>query len=256
MPIRHLDRTTDSPLPRRRRHWPAGRLRSVAEGALIGLLIGLLDISSDGNPAQTAGLYLLAGMGLGIRNAGRASYCWAPLGVSLYLVHLIAIACGQKPPFVESSFRQAAYALDCYAVAGLGLLVGVIGRVISVNSFGFFRRADGPPVRFLPVTVPDWLFLVFCFGLGLGGHRLAHGPKTVYAAGYDETKFQQLRIGMTRSQVEALAGPPLQKVPDSVNGPEVWFYSLGATSLDDYWRRWVFFEDGKIFQILSDYWED
>ena len=65
-----------------------------------------------------------------------------------------------------------------------------------------------------------------------------------------------LVVGMTCSRVEALAGSPLRKVPESVNGPEVWFYSLGETSLDDYWRRWVIFEDGKVSQIMSDYWED
>jgi hypothetical protein len=256
MTMRRLDRAANSPPRQRQKFWCASGLRSFTEGTLIGFLIGLVDINSgDGDPGTTFGLYLIAGLALGFRNAGRASVCWPPLGVSLYIVHLIAIACGQKPPFVESDFRQATHTLGVYGVAGLGLLVGVVGRV-AVNALGFFRRAAGPPVRFLPRTVSGWLFIVFCFGLGFWSDRLANGPRTVYAVGYDEFKFQRLRLGMTRTEVEAALGSPIQKVPASADVPELWFYSLGKTSLDDYWRRWVQFENGKVTQIISDYWED
>ena len=46
---------------------------------------------------------------------------------------------------------------------------------------------------------------------------------------------------MTQAEVEAALGPPLEKVPALANVPELWFYSLGESSLDDYWRRWVQF---------------
>ncbi len=256
MMMRRLNKGENSPPRQRHRFWSAGWLRSFTEGTLIGLLIGLVDINSgDGDPGTTFGLYLIAGLVLGFRNAGRASLCWPPLGVSLYIVHLIAIACGRKPPFVESNFRQAAHTLGFYGVAGVSLLVGVVGRV-AFSALGFFRRAAGPPVRFWPRTVSGWLFIVSCFGLGFGGSRLANGPRTVYAVGYDEFKFQRLRLGMTRTEVEAALGPPLEKVPALADVPELWFYSLGESSLDDYWRRWVRFENGKVTQIISDYWED
>ena len=192
MTIRRLDKAANS-LSRNSRNSGASWLRSFTEGTVIGLLIGLVDINSgDGDPRSTFGLYLIAGLSLGFRNAGRASLCWPSLDVSLYIVHLIAIGCGRKPPFVEGDFRQAAHTLGVYWVAGLGLLVGVIGRA-AFNALGFFRRAAESPVRLLPRTVWGWLFIVLCFGLGFGSNRLANGPRTVYSVEYDESKFQRLR---------------------------------------------------------------
>ena len=55
--------------------------------------------------------------------------------------------------------------------------------------------------------------IVLCLGLGFGTDWLAHGPRTVYATGFDETRFQQLRIGMSQAEVEAAVGQPLAKDP-------------------------------------------
>ena len=93
-------------------------------------------------------------------------------------------------------------------------------------------------MRLLPRTAPDWLFILVCLGLGFVGGWLAHGPRTVYAAGYDKHKFKELTIGMTRAEVERLLGPPLHKEAESQRGFELWMYSLGETSADNYWRQW------------------
>jgi hypothetical protein len=250
-----LDKPKEFPPRQRPRIWAAGRIRSFTESALIGLMIGLSDtLHGDGN-SMTGALYLIASLVLGFRNAGRASLCWPPLGVSLFVAHLVAIHYGAKPPFVEANFRRATVTLGIYPIVGVGLLVGASGRV-AFNAIALFRRAAGPPVRFWPRTWPTRLFIVFCIGLGFWSQSLAHGPKTVYAVGFDETKFQQLRIGMSQAEVEAAVGQPLDKVPKLDDVPEMWFYSEGETAVDDYWRRWVMFENGRVSQILCDYWED
>jgi hypothetical protein len=257
MATRQLDIHKNSLTRQRPRIWAAGRIRSFAEGSLIGLMIGLRDTlhGDDESRAVTGALYLIASIALGFRNAGRASLCWPPLGVSLFVAHLIAMHFGAKPPFVEANFRQATFTLGIYPLVRVGLFIGAVGR-IAVNALGLFRRTAGPPGRFWPRTWPSRLFIVLCFGLGFANFGLAQGPRTVYAVGYDEFKFKELRTGMTWTEVEAALGPPLETVPKRDDVPEVWFYSLGETSLDDYWRRWVWFRNGKVTEITSDYWED
>ena len=135
--MRQLDKPKKF-LPRQRpRIWVAGRIRSFTEGALIGLMIGLRDTFHAEDENMTAPLYLVAGLALGFRNAGRASWCWPPLGVSLFVAHLIEIHYGAKPPFVEANFRQAMFALHIYGVVGLGLLVALSGESLS-TLLGFF----------------------------------------------------------------------------------------------------------------------
>ena len=216
-------------------------------------MIGLRDTFHGEDESMTGTLYLMASLALGFRNAGRASWCWPPLGVGLFVAHLIAIHFGAKPPFVEANFREAMFALNTYGVVGLGLLVGAVGRV-AFNALGLLRRVAGAPVRIWPRTWPARLFIVFCFGLGFGSNWFAHAPRTVYAVGFDETRFQQLRIGMSQSEVEAAVGQPLAKDPKRDDVPfEIWFYSLGEIPRANYWRRWVIFENGRVSLILSDY---
>ena len=54
--------------------------------------------------------------------------------------------------------------------------------------------------------------------------------------------------------MEAAVGQPLAKDPkrDDVFF-EIWFYSLGESPRENYWRRWVIFEDGRVSIVLSDY---
>lgn len=115
------------------------------------------------------------------------------------------------------------------------------------------------------LTVRRSMFLVAWIGLGLGGvHWLQANFATVYAPGYREDQFRRVGVGMTRSQVESIMGPPLRR--DSISpgwSPlENWIYSdppPPGTIGDNYWRRWVMFdsgEGGKVVAIVDDYYED
>ena len=83
---------------------------------------------------------------------------------------------------------------------------------------------------------------------------------TFYSAGYSERRFHAVRIGMTREDVEAIVGPPLEKVPwnASVGSPneEMWHYSERRDDTANYWRRCVLFKDGKVREVISDFWVD
>ena len=83
---------------------------------------------------------------------------------------------------------------------------------------------------------------------------------TFYSERYSESRFNSLRVGMTREEVEAIVGPPLRKVPwnESAGSPheEMWQYSDRRDYTANYWRRWVLFEDDKVLEIISDFWFD
>ena len=83
------------------------------------------------------------------------------------------------------------------------------------------------------------------------------GMGTVYSENYDETKFQSLHAGMTLKEVEAIMGKPLKivswKVPTT---GEVWKYSDQPNIISNFWRRWVEFQDGKVAEVIIDYWVD
>jgi hypothetical protein len=176
------------------------------------------------------------------------------LGVSLYAAHVIAIACGGKPPYVEENYRFAEQCLWVTAPSGLGVMAGAGVRVI-LASLGRFPRRQGPPVRFLPRTTRDLMVTVACVGIGLGClHRMMF-PPTVFAARYDEGKFQAIRPGLTSGQVISVLGPPLEKEPRP-EGQEKWAYSKQYTYTSNYERRWIFFKDGLVQDVVSDYWVD
>jgi hypothetical protein len=88
--------------------------------------------------------------------------------------------------------------------------------------------------------------------LYLVAHRC--GP-TYYARGYSEDKFRGLCAGMTSSEVEAVMGPPLNKILWH-DGTVLWTYSDRADDTCDFWRRWVLFKNDKIEHIINDYWDD
>jgi hypothetical protein len=85
---------------------------------------------------------------------------------------------------------------------------------------------------------------------------------TVYSTGYDESRFRQVRVGMTSEEVEQLLGPPLKKVPwwqpgvwgqpSDVN----WLYTDCRPGFSNYWMRNVLMGDGKVIQVQSTYWVD
>ena len=80
-------------------------------------------------------------------------------------------------------------------------------------------------------------------GLAMGAvcwFRVKFG--TVYAPGYAEGHFNRVRVGMTRAEVESVAGKPLRSDATSPRWSlcENWIYSdpspPGRIS-DNYWRR-------------------
>lgn len=105
--------------------------------------------------------------------------------------------------------------------------------------------------------------VVILTGVGVAGYGLVlffvafpeYGPTdTVYSKGYSEAKFQSLRVGMTPGQVEAVVGPPLRKIPSKA-AFETWWYSESPSS-NDFRRRHLTFEQGRIRRIVSDFWVD
>jgi hypothetical protein len=87
------------------------------------------------------------------------------------------------------------------------------------------------------------------------------GDKTFYAAGYNESKFRSLSVGMTSSEVEEIMGPPLIKgqwqepIPGKPitpgEGPlhERWGYSCAAKPIGNYWMREVWFKGGVVYSF-------
>ena len=100
------------------------RLRSQAaiEGIAIGVLFGLMDVhSSNEDWFDSLTAYPLAAFVLGVRHGRRAWQAWLPLGSSLYVLHLAAIACGYQPPYVEVDAETAGACLVVSWPVGLGL---------------------------------------------------------------------------------------------------------------------------------------
>jgi outer membrane protein assembly factor BamE (lipoprotein component of BamABCDE complex) len=91
---------------------------------------------------------------------------------------------------------------------------------------------------------PDQLLLSICFGDG-----------TVYAKGYDESRFRAIRIGMTASQVEMLVGPPLPR-PSWWPEDDVWFYTFFSQQRTSHRMRRVVFRDGKVVEVINAFYVD
>lgn len=115
-------------------------------------------------------------------------------------------------------------------------------------------------------TVSRMMIGVACLGLCLAGTRFvllnfpSGGLGTIYSEDYDETKFRSLRAGMSAREVESIMGHPLKKVRWGQNTGEddleMWCYSDQPNVVADFWRRWVYFRQGKATDIINDYWID
>ena len=86
------------------------------------------------------------------------------------------------------------------------------------------------------------------------------GWSTFYSDQYSESAFNSLRVGMTHLEVEAIVGRPLGKAPSNqasgINDEEMWFYSDRPGTTSNFWRRWVFFKNGKVVRVVNDFWVD
>jgi outer membrane protein assembly factor BamE (lipoprotein component of BamABCDE complex) len=110
-----------------------------------------------------------------------------------------------------------------------------------------------PRVQF---TVGRMMVMVAIIGVTLGLAQWLNPLATIYSAGYSESRFRRLRVGMSPQQVEAVIGPPLAKAPWG-NNTVNWIFSDGAGEPSPfYWRRWVIFEGDKVTVIASDIFSD
>jgi hypothetical protein len=239
------------------------------EGMAIGLVLGLIDIHSTGaNGILLLFAYVVAGIALGWRHAGRAWQAWVPLGSSLYLMHRAAIAVGYQPPYVEDDAGSAIGCLFMAWPAGLGLVLGAIARLfdrrdlLSPDAAAF--PVERPAAR--RVTVRRLTGLVAVIALHVAFLRLLmnndpfFGFCTNYSEGYSESRFNSLRVGMTREEVNAIIGAPLRvqaRNQDALSrDEETWEYSDRRDYTANYWRRWVLFENGKVVVVVNDFWVD
>jgi hypothetical protein len=276
------------------------RLRSAIEATAVGLTLGLIDIhSTDGDWFNAELAYLIAGFVLGVHHGGRSWQAWCPLGWCFYLMHVAAIARGYRPPYVEADVSSAILSFFVLWPAGLGLALGAslrfvisglltppgatqettnheppltAGRDITqpadpggVPPRPSARNSAGPERR-RRLTVGGLMVVVAWVGVYIATLRALmmsdqfFGFSTIYAEGFSEHRFGNVRVGMSREEVEAIAGRPLCKVPwNQGPGPlddETWRYSDQRDDTANFHRRWVLFEKGKVVAVINDFWVD
>jgi hypothetical protein len=276
------------------------RLLAAIEATAVGLTLGLIDIHSTAGDWFNAELaYLIAGFVLGVRHGGRSWQAWCPLGWCFYLMHRVAIACGYRPPYVEVDAGSAILAFFVLWPAGLGLALGAFLRLVisglltppgatqettnhdprlaadrdiaqPADSGRAPPRPSVPtstgPVRRQRLTVGGLMVIVAWVGVYIATLRALlmsdqfFGFSTIYAQEFSESRFRNVRVGMSREEVEAIVGRPLRKVPwNQDSGPhdeEMWHYSDQRDDTANFHRRWVFFEKGKVVTVINDFWVD
>ena len=95
---------------------------------------------------------------------------------------------------------------------------------------------------------------------GIGGivGGLLAPEDTVYSSGYTLNRWKRVRVGMSRSEVEAILGPaqlmyPIQNAQDGPDMAGRWSYSPG----DTHFRcRVLMFRDGVVVRKYSEYYID
>ena len=81
-----------------------------------------------------------------------------------------------------------------------------------------------------------------------------HLDGTVYAPGFDEARFGQIRVGMADTEVEALMGPPLETW--DWWGDVIWAYTVQADPMANYHRRLVVLRRGRVRSVEHEYYVD
>ena len=247
-----------SPTPGERRgpRLPLRALQPIGESLLIGSALGLADSRYAGDLDWIIPAYVVAGLGLGYRHAGRAWPCWVPLGVGLYLAHVAAIAFGRQPPYVEATYAAARWTLLALLPAGLGLALGAGVRWLLAVA-GWFRRKDGPSVQLWPRTISGMIVTIAKLAITWSLTRwVLFDSGTMYAPGFSEGRFQEVHAGMTTDQVEAILGPPIGKRDWQTPDNQMWAYTDQASATSNYHRRWIMVESGKVIIVINDYWYD
>ncbi|MDG3007064.1 hypothetical protein [Paludisphaera mucosa] len=185
----------------------------VAQSATAGLILGLIAIAS-GRLWYNWHLWILAhltvGAVLGAWNAGRAWLCWLPLGVGLFLIDFEAVSHGWGPRYL-SPWSAAKGNLVMLAPAAAGLAFGTIVRA-ACDGCGWFRDPLPGGLRILPRSLCGLLGGVAGLAVAFSILRWAVVDSgTIYAAGFDETKFRCVPIGASEAEVVRLLGPPCEE---------------------------------------------
>ena len=85
---------------------------------------------------------------------------------------------------------------------------------------------------------------------------LVMGTDTAYASGYSEAGFRTIEPGMSRSEVLALIGPPLDAPGWFAGNSRHAFYAWSPTSTD-FWRREVLYGvDDRVEGVIAELWYD
>ncbi len=103
-------------------------------GITIGIILGLVDIHQAGLIPLTVLAYFGIGIALGVWLGNWTWASWPQQTICLYLIHLVAIDQGYRPPFVEKSAEQAIMSLVLLLPSGFGIGIGVFYRWAGKSS--------------------------------------------------------------------------------------------------------------------------
>jgi hypothetical protein len=122
---------------------------AAAEGVAVGIIMGLVDINwaYTGPDTGISLTYFGVALVLGLRHGIWGWLAWLPLGICLYVIHLIAIAHGYKQPYVEANAEKAIGCLVLLGPSGLGIGIGAILQwgvkfLIKHGSHGASGKSD------------------------------------------------------------------------------------------------------------------
>jgi len=81
---------------------------------------------------------------------------------------------------------------------------------------------------------------------------------TIYAVGYSEKAFRQVRSEEPRGRVLALLGEPLSRSDFSDDHTEYWYYSKHGPRYDTYWNKIVVFDadTGRVIRKVDEFYSD
>jgi hypothetical protein len=97
---------------------------------------------------------------------------------------------------------------------------------------------------FLPLSLDGptgWLFFVMC----------PLDSRTIYSKGFSDLRFRRIEIGMTGDEVERILGPPLSR-----SHAAGWEYTQQATGTSNYFKRVIWFKDGRVEKKAAEFWVD